>query len=519
MSQWTDRIRNHAVWKQLEALGPILDAASAVEDSTPLAIGGLERLKTVLTHIGKRLAAVDPDLVHPPTLDTLNSSLSSVIAEVQGFMGDANDARLNNANAHADNALLAFASVSPPSPPDDLTVISQSVASYRAALEGFLNQASDSNQKALEKIKVFTARLSELGANQDAIASKVTAATDKLDALTQAIEEQRKLISTALGEQQATFTAAQTERAAAFTASEASRQGLFTAATAEQQKVFLAAEAERQNTNAATLAAQTEQFTAAQVARQADFAATAAENQRLFTEAQALRQEAYAAVVADYTKKLADQNIEFSNQRELAFKSYQTQLANIQKEYADEAARILEQVKTHKTEVEVLVGVIGNTGVTSGYLNTANSAQDSKVTWQRITVGALVVLAAGAVYIFSKGAESWEALVSRVLTSLPIIILAAYAGSQADKYHQIEKRNRRLALELAAIGPYLASLPPDMQNKFRIDIGERSFGHHDDTNKAPERSPATALDLIDDISKSDKAKEWVMSVIKAIRGS
>lgn len=516
MSQWTDRIRNHAIWKQLEALGPVLDRASVCHDNSPLAIIGIERLKAVLAYSGKRLAAVDPDLVQPTALDSLNSALSSVSAEVQQFISNATDEHLVTANSYADTALSALSSLPFHCPPDDLTVISESAASYRNALEGFLNKAADSSRNALGAITSLTAKLDELGATQEVISGKVAAVTEHLAQLSTAIEEQRKLNSTTLAEQQAAFTTAQTERTTAFTASEANRQGSFTTTTAEHQKVFLAAEAERQNTNAATLATQQEQFTIGQVARQADFTTASAENQKQFIEAAAQRQEAYASVVADYTKKLADQNIEFSNQRELAFQSYQTHLATLQGEYEDSAKQILEQVNIHKTEVDKLVGVIGNTGQTVGYLNTANSAQKSKVTWQWITVIALLTLAGGAVYIFTKGAETWEALASRLLTSLPIIILAAYAANQADKYHLAEKRNRKVALELAAIGPYLASLPPEMQNKFRVDIGERSFGHYDDA--PPERSPATAFDLMNDMSKSEKAKEWVMSLIKAIRG-
>jgi hypothetical protein len=46
---------------------------------------------------------------------------------------------------------------------------------------------------------------------------------------------------------------------------------------------------------------------------------------------------------------------------------------------------------------------------------------------------------------------------------------------------------------LEAIGPYLAPLPVEDQNKFRIQIGERSFGQEEVGNAPGDKSPATML--------------------------
>lgn len=514
MSQWTERIRNHVVWKQMETLGALLDKAESKSGNTPSAVVGLERLRTVLTYCGKRLAAIDPDLGQIAPLDILNASLAAISNEVETFLNDSDATHFVTANTHADKAINAFVSLPFPCPPDDLTAISEAAASYRDALEVYLNGAAEANRKAAETVLNLTTRLNELAAEQTAFGTKAAAASESLASLSKQIEAQQTLTTTALTEQKASFTAAQTERAAAFSTSEASRQATFTAAAAEQQKIFLAAESERQNAYAAESAAHKEQFNTAQTARQTEYAATAAENQKSFTEAQASRQSAYTALVADYTKKLADQNNEFSNQREAASRAHKTDLDILQNNYENAANKILNRVVEHEDEVKKLVGVIGNTATTSGYLNTANSAQDSQRLWQKITVGALILLAGIAVYTFGKGSNTWESLASHLLASLPAIILAAYAGSQADKYHQIEKRNRKLALELAAIGPYLAPLPPEMRNKFRAEIGERTFGHHEYGNHPPDKSPATVIDLIDELSKSEKLKEWLTSIRK-----
>lgn len=152
MSQWTDRIRNHVVWKQMEMLGPLLDKAEEKWGNSPSAVVGLERVRTVLTYCGKRLAAIDPDLGQTAPLDSLNSSLGAIANEVETFISDGDAAHFANANAHADNAINAFVSLPFPCPPDDLTAISEVTASFRNALESYLNKAAEANRKAAETV-------------------------------------------------------------------------------------------------------------------------------------------------------------------------------------------------------------------------------------------------------------------------------------------------------------------------------------------------------------------------------
>ena len=60
----------------------------------------------------------------------------------------------------------------------------------------------------------------------------------------------------------------------------------------------------------------------------------------------------------------------------------------------------------------------------------------------------------------------------------------------------MEKYNRKLALELAAIDPFIALLPQDEQYKFKLEIGRRSFAQNDGLISKDEKSPATTLDVL-----------------------
>jgi hypothetical protein len=94
----------------------------------------------------------------------------------------------------------------------------------------------------------------------------------------------------------------------------------------------------------------------------------------------------------------------------------------------------------------------------------------------------------------------FQGLSTRVFLSLTVGVFAAYAAKQASNNLDIERRNRKLALELEALGPFIAPLPTEMQNKFRADLGERSFGIPDGDSKTPTgRDPVTAMDMLKEV--------------------
>jgi hypothetical protein len=139
--------------------------------------------------------------------------------------------------------------------------------------------------------------------------------------------------------------------------------------------------------------------------------------------------------------------------------------------------------------------------------------------WQSVTVSAMIVLSILAYRTLplledSSGHFNWGAFAARVLLLGSLGVIATYAGSQADKNFDIEKRNRKLALELEAIGPYLAPLSREDQDKFRVQIGERSFGRDDDgIVKTRGKSPSSLLDLV----KSKEVKEaieWILDIVQ-----
>lgn len=242
------------------------------------------------------------------------------------------------------------------------------------------------------------------------------------------------------------------------------------------------------------------QFSSAQDTRAREFSDQQATRLKEFSDGQSSRQAKFDETLAASVQRLNEQDAEFTRQREAAKKQADADLEKLDAEFRTQATAILDQIESHKRDVEKLVGVIGNLGVTSGYLTTANYARRQTIIWQCVTVLAFVGLIGFAFFAFLPALNndfSWERFAGRVVLSLAVGAFAAYAAAQADRYMETERRNRKAALELEAIGPFLAPLPEDKQQQFRLELGARTFGREErPLGRRGDKSPATLVDVL-----------------------
>lgn len=211
--------------------------------------------------------------------------------------------------------------------------------------------------------------------------------------------------------------------------------------------------------------------------------------QTQFLNGQGTRQSDFNAITQEHTQQMANQRA--------------AQLAEGQELHATlkaEADSILAFMNNSRSETEELLGIIGTSGIASGFQKAANLAWWSTTIWHITTVLAICSLIGWMCYSFF-GLEkvpdlSWPNLAARVLVSLAFGALAAYSGFQADKYLQIQRLNSKLEMEMKAIGPYLAPLEAADQNAFRLTLASKVFGQDDILlSKLAGRSPTTVLDI------------------------
>lgn len=511
MSRWVDRVRNHSIWTSLGAVEPSIRAASEREGIDADMLDSLARLQTVITYGTHRVSSTDPALVPPQALDNLVQSVNQMKAHVDAFVGNGDINQLNAANAQAETFLVNLNLVFGPSAPEDIASISKAAADYRQTLEKHLASALVTQRNLLEKAEVNETRI---------------------QAIEVALTNEQQRLNVLINDQQSQFSAAQDRRASEFAASQAEYLAKYTAASTDQQT----------------------QFSTDQDARKSTFSTFQRENQ-----------EKLSVLMDEYDEKLREHELLFLAREKESQETLAAHLASIQTDYEGKAAAVLAEIDQHKKAVESLVGVIGNLGVTSGYKKVADYAKTMTLVWQFITVLALlglIVVAAAVAFpsLFGTGqatvqknmdvkieaasattskatpdkakdappeikatvdggtrshsdAEFYQGFATRVFLSITFGIFAAYAGKQASRFFETERQNRKMALELEALGPFIEPLEKTERDKFRLQIGDRSFGVADHgPHKGKDDDPVTLAGWV----KSKEGIEALTSPIKDV---
>lgn len=187
----------------------------------------------------------------------------------------------------------------------------------------------------------------------------------------------------------------------------------------------------------------------------------------------------FQALTADLSLKTTDAIGDFAALRLATQTRADTELAAIRADHAKSASVVLAEMHEQKARADELVGLIGDRGVTSGYQAASRNALYTKWFWQIATLASFAVLIWFARTVFFKDVTvevTWPMLVGRALLTIAIGFAAAYSARQGDKAAQAETFNRGMALELAALGPFLEPLSDEKRAEFRLKIGDRTFG-------------------------------------------
>lgn len=249
--------------------------------------------------------------------------------------------------------------------------------------------------------------------------------------------------------------------------------------------------------------------------------------QQFSTAEETRRQQAQEAVTKLQTQSTEIQE-KFNANQEARNEKFNENLVAVQKQLDDslvalqkiqasaeqgfrvQAAQVISDLEARKAEAEKILGAIAQTGMAGGYQRVANREKMTMYLWQGVTVAAIVgfiiVLSTIVTTTSTPSADaqeavaigfSWPALIKRVLISLAFGALAAYAGKEAAKASEKERRYRKLELEIASVGPFLATLPKDKQEATLQAVATRLFATDTDKPLNVEESGASTNGLID----------------------
>ncbi|MDF1679803.1 hypothetical protein [Ponticaulis sp.] len=206
-----------------------------------------------------------------------------------------------------------------------------------------------------------------------------------------------------------------------------------------------------------------------------------------FTNSQATRSEAF--------QKLLD---EMRISREKVIDAFNDELSEFLKKNREriesETARRTEKFDEIESDAALkhqaileLYNLVGENSLIGGYVQRAKISERSAVFWDVVayafmTLGIIMLVGPSLASYFQSGFTNvdWLQVLARVPTSTVLFAPAAYAIAQARRLKRTAETSRERQLQLAALGPYLSTLPSEVQEKIRAILTPRFFSSNPD---------------------------------------
>ena len=179
-------------------------------------------------------------------------------------------------------------------------------------------------------------------------------------------------------------------------------------------------------------------------------------------------------------------------------------LAEVQQGHADAAAAA-------KERVEEILGIVSEEALVGTYSKNASEKKEQADRWRWIAIALVLASVAIGVWIVASAADDgtdWDHFAAKTVLVLPITAAATYAGKQSGEHRHVQREGEHMALQLAALGPYLNDLVgPEGRDELLTDIAKKIFGQPrryggagPDAGDAPTTISQVA-DLIQEIGK------------------
>ena len=154
---------------------------------------------------------------------------------------------------------------------------------------------------------------------------------------------------------------------------------------------------------------------------------------------------------------------------------------------AEKADRLTEVQQGHvsaaqaaKERVEEILGIVSEEALVGAYSKNAAEEKEQADRWRWIAIALVLASVAIGVWIVASSADDgtdWDQFAAKTVLALPIAAAAAYAAKQSGEHRHVQREGEHMALQLAALGPYLNDLAgPDSRDELLSDIARKIFG-------------------------------------------
>lgn len=426
-------LREHGIFAAIQKLEDLIDATRIIAEEVSLECAELHgRVRHHLAFIRKRLRAADPILAPEEQLNALLSYLNRVQLELENFRSTQSVSHLSEAISHAGRAVGQVLWIPTVADEADVQAVQEAVVSFRRSWGQHLRHLEEQIGATNSEIQTLRSQVTSLAEEAHQIKPRIDETIRRFEAqFSQGESDRRRETQSFLSETQARISEVEHRFHRLHSEIEQRLQSVLSESEGRMLRMMTDLEQRFQN---------------AQDSRNTKF-------EQQISELRSRSENLLKEVQDERTQRIATLDAEFD--------AYRTELAN------------------RMTEVENIVGAIAQTGMVGGYQRVANYEKRAMWAWQVITVLSMLAF----VYLMLKTIPSGETAIfslpvflGRTMAALGFAALAAYAGREGAKHGEKERVLRQLELEIASVGPFLATIPKEDQDAIKKTIADRVFG-------------------------------------------
>ncbi|MDH6185323.1 hypothetical protein [Polaromonas sp. CG_23.6] len=190
------------------------------------------------------------------------------------------------------------------------------------------------------------------------------------------------------------------------------------------------------------------------------------------------RVEAFSESINTNLRKLEDEKAEISQQINFAINAAQESVLqqglNLESQYEETIANL----KLKEFEVVKLLGNLAVSVIAGGYAKSATNEQKS-ANWFRIfsivLMMMVVVLLSVTLFESSNNEMNWKEISLRLIISLFLSVPIAYLARESSRHRSHHYSHLQTSLDMAALGPFIESLSPELREKVKAAMVEKIF--------------------------------------------
>jgi hypothetical protein len=190
-------------------------------------------------------------------------------------------------------------------------------------------------------------------------------------------------------------------------------------------------------------------------------------------------------VIIEYNKRFEEKKYELN-----------TQVDEITNKLKEEGANLIQELEKKLKQASELVGIISAVTVANDYNKTAEHHR-KQANWLRgiaivFMIGLIIYL--GIILKNISNNYDWRIFLMKIITSGLFIYPAQYIASQSNKHREQERFHKKMALDLAAIEPFIASFDEEKKKIIKEKLVDRYFNNN--IQKLDSEIPPTTIETV-----------------------